>query len=230
MMGWRNQGPDEPTGAIVGSPTPDESGMVAFTVQVGDGIVVGVAHPCGSGLKDRLSTVDPAIASAVMRVVSLYVEERGDEMLALYREAARLRRGAGNPPLAGCTRRGKVHVVGAPVKLADAGALFMTDACGVRLKVAIYNRGGFDFAEECEYVEAVSEEDRDEAVTVCLDYIFAHPDEATVLGLDVALLDELWQYVDCAGALGVAVARPVAPSRLTMILPPGRSVATEGSW
>jgi len=35
--------------------------------------------------------------------------------------------------------------------------------------------------------------DRDEALTIALDYIFAHPDQATGLGLDVDLLEELWR-------------------------------------
>jgi hypothetical protein len=39
----------------------------------------------------------------------------------------------------------------------------------------------------------VSHEDQSEAVTVCFDYVFAHPEEAAALGLDVALLDELWR-------------------------------------
>jgi hypothetical protein len=193
MMGSRNHATNEPVGIIVGDPTPGDSGMVAFRVQVGDGIVVGVAHPCGSGLRDDLATVDAAVASAVMTVVSRFVEEHGDEMLRLYREAARLRRGAGKPPTAGRTRRGKVLIVGAPVQLAEVGALFTTEVAGTRLKVALFKSGGFDFAEECEVLEAVCEKDRDEAVTVCLDYVFAHPEGAAGLGLDLALLEELWR-------------------------------------
>jgi hypothetical protein len=92
---------EELTGTIVGGPTPDEFGMVTFKVQVGDEIIIGVAHPCGSGTRDDSATMKAGVASVVMGVVSRYVEQRGEHMTPLYREAARLRRAAGNPPLAG---------------------------------------------------------------------------------------------------------------------------------
>jgi hypothetical protein len=114
MMGSRNHATDDPVGIIVDDPTSGESGMVAFRVQVGDGIVVGVAHPCGSGLRDDLATVDPAVASAVMTVVSRFVEEHGDEMLPLYREAARLRRGS--PVPSGTTRCAEKHTARGPAE------------------------------------------------------------------------------------------------------------------
>ena len=184
---------EELTGTIVGGPTPDDSGMVTFKIRVGAEIIIGVAHPCGSGTREDPAVMKAGVAGAVMRVVSRYVEQFGEHMPPLYREAARLRRAAGNPPLAGNTRWGKAKVVGAPVKMAELGAVFTTETAGMRLKVAIFRNGGFDFAEECEVVDAMCEEDRDEAVTVCFDYVFAHPDEAAALGLDVPLLDELWR-------------------------------------
>jgi hypothetical protein len=184
---------DELTGTIVGSPTPDDSGMVTFKVRVGKEIILGVAHPCGSRTREDSAAMKAGVAGAVMRVVSRYVEQYGEHMAPLYREAARLRRAAGNPPIGGNTRRGRANVVCTPVKMAELGVVFTTETKGTRLKVAILKNGGFDFAEECEVVETVSEEDRDEAVTACLDYVFAHPDEAAALGLDLALLDELWR-------------------------------------
>jgi hypothetical protein len=185
---------DELTGIIEGGPTPDDSGMVAFKVQVEGEIIIGIAHPCGSGTREDRATMKAGVASAVMRVVSRYVEQRGEHMTPLFREAAGLRRAAGNPPLAGNTSRGRAKVVGISVKMGDLAAVFATETGeGTRLKVAVFKNGGYDFAEECEVLERVSEEDRDEAVTACFDYVFAHPDEAAALGLDVALLDELWR-------------------------------------
>ena len=184
---------EELTGTIVGSPVPDDSGMVTFKVQVGEEIHIGVAHPCGSGTREDPATMTAGSAGAVMRVVSHYVDQYGERMAPLYREAARLRRAAGNPPLAGNARRGRAKVVGSPVKMAELAAVFTTETGGTRLNVAIFKNGGFDFAEECEVMEAVCEEDRDEAVTACFDYVFAHADEAAALGLDLALLDELWR-------------------------------------
>jgi hypothetical protein len=167
--------------------------MVTFKVQVGEEIHIGVAHPCGSGTREDPATMTAGSAGAVMRVVSHYVDQYGERMAPLYREAARLRRAAGNPPLAGNARRGRAKVVGSPVKMAELAAVFTTETGGTRLNVAIFKNGGFDFAEECEVMEAVCEEDRDEAVTACFDYVFAHADEAAALGLDLALLDELWR-------------------------------------
>lgn len=55
----------------------------------------------------------------------------------------------------------------------------------------IFREGAF--IDHCDAWQAVSDVDRDEAVTIALDYIFAHRDWAAGLGLDVALLEELWR-------------------------------------
>jgi hypothetical protein len=177
---------------LVDGPTPDERGMVAFNVRVGDEIVVGIACPCGFGVREGVDSVSAAVASAVMHVVVQYAEEHKDEMLPLYREAARLRRAAGKPPILGRTRRGTAKLVGAPISNGHGVTVFVTMVGSVELKVLFFKDGGLidSWNEE----QAASEEDRDEAITLCLDYIFAHPEEATAeLGLDVALLDELWR-------------------------------------
>jgi hypothetical protein len=59
------------------------------------------------------------------------------------------------------------------------------------VEVLVFAEGGF--VDHCEDWQAVSEIDRDEAVTSALDWIFAHPDWAAGLGLDVGLLEELWR-------------------------------------
>jgi hypothetical protein len=167
--------------------------MVSFKVQVGNEIVIGIAHPCGSGLREDFASVNPDVASTVMRIVAQFVEEHRAQMPALYREAARLRRAAGNAPFFGNMRRGKFEVVGSPVKLGDAGARFITQAGEIRLTVVVSKDGGFDVIELYDDLVDVSNEDQSEAITVCFDYVFAHPEEAAALGLDVALLDELWR-------------------------------------
>jgi hypothetical protein len=125
--------------------------------------------------------------------LSQFVEEHSDEMPRLYREAARLRRAAGNAPIFGNLRRGRFAVVGAPVKLGDVGARFIAQAGEMRLTVVVSKGGGFDVIELYDDFKDVSNEDQSEAVTVCFDHIFAHPEEAAALGLDVGLLDELWR-------------------------------------
>lgn len=59
------------------------------------------------------------------------------------------------------------------------------------VEIMIYREGGF--IDHCEDWDAISPEDLDEAFTLCLDYVLAHPAEATALGLDVNLLEELWR-------------------------------------
>jgi hypothetical protein len=172
-----------PVGTIVGGPTPDEQGMVSFKVQLGNEIVIGVANPCGSGLREDFAGVNADVATAVMRVVSQFVEEHSDEMPRLYREAARLRRAAGNAPIFGNLRRGRFAVVGAPVKLGEAGARFTTQAGEIRLTVVVSKGGGFDVIELYDDFKDVSNDDQSEAVTVCFDHIFAHPCRHRSLGV-----------------------------------------------
>ena len=90
-------------------------------------------------------------------------------------------------------RRGKFEVVGAPVKLGEAGARFITQSGETRLTVVVSKEGGFDVVELYDDLVDISNADQSDAATACFDYVFAHPDEAAALGLDVGLLDELWR-------------------------------------
>ncbi len=184
------QTPDHPTGTIVSGPTPEDDGNVTFGVKVEDRIVVGLANPCGYGFRgDILADLDTA--NAAMRAVSRFAQEHPGSMLPLYREAARLRRAAGKPPFAGNTRREKVRLIGPAVLQRNGGALFTTKAGETEIKIWIFGEGGF--IDHCDDWAAVSDEDRDEAFTVSLDYVLSHPDQAIALGLDAGLLDELWR-------------------------------------
>ncbi len=184
--------PDKLKGTIVGGPTPEDDGNVTFRVKVQQRVVTGTANCCGYGFRGDEST-DPALRNAVIVAVSQYAGEHRAIMPALYREAARLRRGAGNPPLAGNTRRGRVHIVGSPIALQDGSALFTTMAAGAPIKVVIFRDGGF--IDHCDYDAPVTDDDRDEAFAVCLDHVLSHPSQVAALGLDLDLdlLAELWR-------------------------------------
>jgi hypothetical protein len=178
-------------GIIVDGPTPADDGNVTFRVQVGDEVLVGIANPCGGGCREPITDPNLAVSSATMRVVHQFIEEHGAEMLPLYREAARMRRAAGNAPIAGNTRRGLWQLVASPKKLDGAVVLFVTKAGARTIKVILFREGGF--VDDCDDWEAVTDEDRDEAFTVCLDHVLDLADGGAELALDAALLDELWR-------------------------------------
>jgi len=176
-------------GTIIEGPTPDEHGDVTFKVRVGDEVVVGVANPCGVGRRGEITRANLDTTNAAMRAVQQFVKAHRTQMLTLYREAARLRRAAGNPAFAGNTRRGSVRLVGSPTKSASGSFVFAMRAGATEITILLFAEGGFIDHSNAE----LSDQDRDEAFTVCLDYVFAHPNEAAALGMDVVLLDELWR-------------------------------------
>jgi len=176
--------------SITEGPTPDERGNVSFKVKVGDEIVIGVANPCGVGWQGEITLGNLAVVNAAMATVQDFVAVHQHEMPQLYREAARLRRDKGNPPPVGNTRRGQFELVGQPTRAANS-VRFTARSAWATVEVLIFREGGF--IDHCDDWQAVSDADRDEAMTIALDYIFAHPGQAAGLGLDVGLLEELWR-------------------------------------
>lgn len=160
------------TGSITEGPTPDEYGDVLFQVRAGDETVIGVANACGVGWRGEITLENRAVVNATMATVGDFVEVHKQEMPSFYREAARLRRAKGNPPPAGNTRRGYFELVGQPTRVRNS-VRFTVRSAWATVDVLIFREGGF--VDHCDDWEAVSNLDRDEAVTIALDYIFAHP-------------------------------------------------------
>jgi hypothetical protein len=177
-------------GSITEGPTPDEHGNVIFKVSVGDEVVIGVANPCGVGWRGEITPENLAVVNASVATVQDFIKVHEHEMPQLYRDAARLRRSKGNPPPAGNTRRGQFELVGQPTRAANS-VRFGARSAWAMIEVQIFREGGF--IDHCDDWQAVSDVDRDEAVTLALEYVFAHPDRAADLGLDVGLLEELWR-------------------------------------
>ena len=178
-------------GTIIEGPTPDEQGNdVIFKVKVGDEIVVGVANPLGVGWRGEITRENLSATNATRVAISAFIKGHEHEMLPLYREAARLRREKGYPPPHGNTRRGRFALDGPPTR-AGKSVRFTARSTGTKIDILIFREGGF--IDHCDDWESVSDADRDEAITAMLDYIFAHPEQATDLGLDVSLLEELWR-------------------------------------
>ncbi len=69
--------------------------------------------------------------------------------------------------------------------------VFKTAASSADIEITIYREGGF--LDHCDNWEMVTDQELDEAFTICLDYLLMHRDEAAALGLDPSLLEELWR-------------------------------------
>jgi hypothetical protein len=182
-----NYGPPETHvhAVIVEGPTPDASGDVLFKVQVGDRFTEVVACPDGLGFLGE----DLELGNKGTGAVASFLREHRDQEVEWYREAARLRRAAGKPP----------HIAPAPstrVTVAesvhyDRFVMFRTRGAPADICVFVFENGGL--MDDCDDYGAVTDDDRLEAMSVVLHYIFTYPDDARALGIDVALLAEFYQ-------------------------------------
>jgi hypothetical protein len=178
---------------IVSGPTPDDSGLVLFQVRVGDRLVETYAEACGVGFSQD---EDLEVASRAMSAVFRFLSEHEGEKLNWYREAARLRRVAGNPPPLDCAVADHITVRGTPVQY-DGFVVFWIDGVSMDLKIMVSAEGGVH--DECSDWSALADGDRSAAFAAALAYLFFHREEVTAMGLDVGLLDELYRY-SCRGA------------------------------
>jgi hypothetical protein len=181
---------EEPEDAeIVEGPIPEATGYIVLKVRVGEHVFRGLACPLGIGAdmtEDDLPAMDE-----VMRAVDRFIWKHQSEVLGWYREAARLRRLAGNRPLIGASPSWHVSVVGAPAPRGSF-VLFRTQGAMKDLQVAVFTgSGAFDL---CVYddPDPASGTDSDAAMTAVLEYIFAYREQSTALGIDVDLLEELY--------------------------------------
>lgn len=128
--------------------------------------------------------------SKVMRAVDRFIAEHRSEALGWYREAARLRRAAGNPPLIGASSARHVSVVGRP-QPRGRNVLFCTQGAPTELRVILLEGGGM--IDDCEDWTTVTDVDRHSAFTAVLDHVFANREESTALGIDAQLFEELYR-------------------------------------
>jgi hypothetical protein len=179
---------DEPNDAeIVEGPTPEASGYVVLKVRVDDRVFRGLACPLGYG-PDK-SDADLPTENRVMRAVHRFMDEHRGEALGWYREAARLRRLAGNPPLIGASTSRHVSVVGQPQRRGRC-VLFRTQGAPTELRVVVFEGGGV--TDDCDDWTTVADIDWDAATTGVLKHIFANRKESAALGIDMELLEELY--------------------------------------
>lgn len=177
-------GPSEES-RIISGPSPDERGCVVFTVRVGGFDVRVTTSPLGNGVAAR-ENLD--LGNEALRLVENYWRSRSGERLTLLQEAAQLRRGAGNPPLAAMTRSEDVRLIGVPQR-SGAGARFNIQTPATEMRVFVLPDGGL--VDDCGW-EDVTDAERDAAFNAALTYIFENPEQARGLGLDASLLRLLW--------------------------------------
>jgi hypothetical protein len=171
---------------IVTGPSPDDRGCVVFTVRVDSADVEVTTSPLGTGVS---ASENLDVGNKALRLVDDYWRTRPTERLTLLREAAQLRRNAGNPPLAANTRSEDVRLIGSP-KRSGSGAKFGIQTPTTEMRVLVLADGGL--IDDCDSWENVTDAERDAAFNAALTYIFAHPEEADGLGLDANLLRLLW--------------------------------------
>jgi hypothetical protein len=172
---------------LVDGPVPNEYGAVEFLVEVGEHRVKVSASPLGVGVSANESLDAGNLASVA---VNRYVDANRSRMKELYREAAKLRRTAGNRPLVGNTRCDRIRVTSEPQARRN-GIVVATQAGIAKVNVFLFNDGGL--IDDCDDWSQVTDEDRDAAITAALDWVFNHRMKAVALGLDVDLLEELWR-------------------------------------
>jgi hypothetical protein len=128
--------PEEPNDAeIVEGPTPEATGYVVIKVRVGEKIYRGLACTLGFGADIEDGNLETK--GKVMRAVSRFIDEHQSEALGWYREAAKLRRSAGSPPLIGASTAQHVSVVGRPQRR-GRGVLFRTQGAPAELRVFVF--------------------------------------------------------------------------------------------
>jgi hypothetical protein len=168
-------------------PVPTRGGWVEIVVRVGVHDVVVTSSSLGFGIG---VDVDLAVGNPAMILVSRYTHDHRSEMADLYREAARLRRAAGNPPLAGTSRSDRVRLVQG--SRGARGAVAVDVIAGeTPIRVFVFHDGGV--IDDWDGAGNVTNEDRDTALRIALDEILADRETAARLGLDPDLLEELWR-------------------------------------
>jgi hypothetical protein len=172
--------------AIVAGPTPDASGQVLFKVRVGQRLVRVVAVPDGIGVDGEGG--QRADEGKAISAVSRFLKEHRAEEMAWHREAARLRREAGNPPPLGGRSSRDVAVLGEP-RAYERSVVFRTRGPTAELRVVVSQTGSV--IDDCDDWRGVTDDDRQSAISAVLEHIFAHPEQAAALGIDLALLEEL---------------------------------------
>ena len=174
-------------GVILKGPEPNDRGTVDFIVEVEGRPIAVSASPLGVGAE---MTEPLELVNRAMAVVAGHVKANRSTLQDLYREAARLRRAAGNAPLVGNTRSEEVRLQ-LPPQVKKSGLLLKTRTRGVEVRVLILKGGGL--IDDCDEWDSMNDLDRDAAITAALDWVFANIPMAEQAGLDVGLLEELWR-------------------------------------
>lgn len=171
---------------IISGPTPDASGDVVFKVRVRDRIIETHAWPCGM---ETVRDDDLDAGQDAAHTVCQFLREHADEVLSWYREAARLRRAAGNPGPFDLTTVPRITVVGNPQQFRGF-VEFKIGGVPMDLRVDVFEEGGI--MDDCDDWSALNQADRNAAFAATLQYVFSHREEVTALGLDVDLLAEFY--------------------------------------
>ena len=183
---------EELSARLLAGPTPTSHGYVVFQVTVAaqpPQVVEVIVTPGGGVGCSQL--VDLDVLNPAMVLVADHIRAIQDELSIAVRDAARLRKAAGNRPLYGNHRH---HSPPPAVELRRETQygylLFDVDVAGIVVPVFAGPDGGVCDLPEEPYPSG--EPIGDIAVSAVLDYFFADPVRAHSLGMDLSLLELLW--------------------------------------
>jgi hypothetical protein len=177
---------DWPDPQVISGPTLSPFGHVMFGVRYRDGVITVWQGPVGMGAEVE----DVDAWNAACKAVRSFWRPSEEEKWGAFRAAARLRKAAGNPAPSGNTRSPEASVVGEPTV---KGSFVIYETRVRTHAIRVYILDSRIVSDDCDDWSGVTNEDRDAAITVALDHVFSHPEESRAVGLDLALLDELWR-------------------------------------
>lgn len=176
----------KPDAEIVSGPTPDDSGDVLFVVRVEDRLATIRASADSVGFAGGDNFDDCNVASGLIHA---FLRDRPhEEKIEWYKEAARLRRAAGNPPPYELPRLTHIVVAGEPVP-GQSFVRLAIEGAGVPLFILFSHRGGV--GDLCDDWSRLNPADRNAAFATAVDYALANRDKMVAAGLDMDLFTAL---------------------------------------
>jgi hypothetical protein len=172
---------------IIRGPVAADDGAVHFDVELAGQVARITAGPLGIGVE---ADAPAELAALAVDEVERYLRAHEANRVEWYREAALLRRASGKPAPAGNTKSAAVQICRAPVAKESCLA-FATHNGRTEVRVLIFKDGAL--IDDCDDWEAVTDADRDAAITTAIDWVVENEVQARELGLDPTLIRDIWR-------------------------------------
>lgn len=177
----------EGTARIIRGPVAADDGAVHFDVELAGRVVSITAGPLGIGIE---ANAPAELAELAVDEVERYLRAHEANRVEWYREAALLRRASGKPAPAGNTRSATLKISHGPVAK-ESCLVFTTHNGRSEIRVLIFKDGAL--IDDCDDWDAVTDTDRDAAITTAIDWVVDNEVRARELGLDPKLIRDIWR-------------------------------------